>query len=104
MDLEALLLGLEPAVALGVGLAALAVAPVVGALGNTEIGKSLSESGRSLAKHGIKSGMETFEKIQETVAEVGESWNDMVAEAQQERKVERNSQNSAEPQNISISE
>ncbi|ACK68689.1 conserved hypothetical protein [Gloeothece citriformis PCC 7424] len=104
MDLEALLLGLEPAVALGVGIAALAVAPVIGALGNTEIGKNLSDSGRTLAKHGIKSGMETFEKIQETVAEVGESWNDIVAEAQQERKSARNSQKNPEPQNISISE
>ncbi|MDV3002097.1 MAG: hypothetical protein N5P05_003703 [Chroococcopsis gigantea SAG 12.99] len=104
MDFEALLLGLEPALALGIGLAALAAGPVVGALGNTEMGKNFTESGRTLAKQGLKSGMETLEKVQGTIAEVGETWNDLVAEAQQEIKTERTAQSKSEPQNINISE
>ncbi|MDB9395704.1 hypothetical protein PN479_09925 [Microcystis aeruginosa CS-573] len=43
MDLEALLLGIEPVAALGVGAAALALAPLIGALGNPEVGKSLAQ-------------------------------------------------------------
>jgi hypothetical protein len=94
MDLEALLLGVEPVAAIGVGIAALVLAPVIGALGNPEVGKSLANSGRDLTKSGIKWGLETFEKVQETVAEAGESWNDLVAEAQAEVK---NAKNSAKP-------
>ncbi len=104
MDLEALLLGLEPALALGIGMAALAAGPVVSALGNTEMGKNFTESGRTLAKQGLKSGIETMEKIQGSIAEVGETWNDLLAEAQQEIKMEKTASPKPEPQNITISE
>ncbi len=102
MDLEALLLGVEPMVALGLGLAALLVAPLVGALGNTEAGQSLVDSGRSMTKHGIRIGVETFNKVQETLAEVGESWNDLVAEAKAEVKVERNAAKAEQARRIEI--
>lgn len=104
MDLEALLLGVEPVAAISVGIAALVLAPVIGALGNPEVGKSLANSGRDLTKSGIKWGLEAFEKVQETVAEAGESWNDLVAEAQAEVKNAKNSAKSDAPTEIEIVE
>lgn len=84
MDFEALLLGAEPVVALGAGIGALALGSAIIALGNSEAGKPLVESGRNLTKHGIKWGIEAFETVQGNVAEAGETWNDIVAEAQAE--------------------
>lgn len=104
MDLEALLLGMEPVAALGVGIAALALAPLIGALGKSEVGKSLEDSGRELTKSGIKWGLETFEKVQETVAEAGESWNDLVAEARSEARNAKNSAKSDPPTEIEITQ
>ncbi len=101
MDFEALLLGVEPAVAFGVGLTALAFGSAMSALGNTEVGKSLTESGRTLTKNGIKWGIETVEKVQGTVAEAGETWNDLVAEAQLEIKTGKNTTQTA-PKEVEI--
>lgn len=102
MDLEALLLGVEPVAALGVGVAALALAPLISSLGNSEVGESLANSGRDLTKNGIKWGLETFEKVQETIAEAGESWNDLVAEAQAEVKNTKAQANPSPPTEITI--
>ena len=104
MDLEALLLGVEPVAALAVGIAALALAPAISALGNSEAGKSLADSGRDLTKSGIKWGIETFEKVQGTVAEAGESWNDIVAEAEAEIRAAKNSAQSEAPKEVEITE
>jgi hypothetical protein len=104
MDLEALLLGIEPVAALGVGAAALALAPLIGALGNPEVGKSLAESGRDLTKSGIKWGLETFEKVQETVAEASESWNVLVAEAEAEIRTAKSSAKPEAPTEVEIAE
>lgn len=104
MDLEALLLGAEPIFALGVGLGVLALGSAVTALGNTEAGQSLVESGRDLTKHGIKWGIETFDKVQTNIAEAGESWNDLVAEAQSEIKTTKESNNGVSPKEVEISE
>lgn len=104
MDLEALLLGIEPVAALGVGAAALALAPLIGALGNPEVGKSLADSGRDLTKNGIKWGLETFEKVQETLAEASESWNDLVAEAEAEIRTAKTSTKSEPPTEVEIAE
>ena len=104
MDLEALLLGIEPIVALGVGITALALGPVMTSLGQSETGKSLTESGRDLTKNGIKWGLESFDKVQGSIAEVGETWNDLLAEAQAEVKASKNSKTPASPQEVSISE
>ena len=90
MEWEALLLGLEPAAALGVGIAALVLAPVIGAVANPEFSKSLGESGRNLTKNGVKFGMEAYDSFQNSFAEVTESWNDLVAEAKAERETSRN--------------
>lgn len=90
MELEALLLGLEPIVALGIGIAAIALTPLIGSIINPELGQNLSDSGKNLAKQGIRVGMETYDKIQSGVAEAAESWNDLVAEAQAELELSRN--------------
>jgi len=103
MEFEALLLGVEPAIALGAGLAALALAPVLGALGNTEASKTLSESGRNLTKDGIKWGIETFDKVQGAVAEAGETLNDIVAEARTEARTPKNSSTPPQPKEVEIS-
>jgi len=90
MELEALLLGIEPIVALGVGIGALLIAPVIGSFANPEIGKSVSDSGRSLTKNGIKLGFEALDKVQTTFAEASESFNDLFAEAKSEVEAKRN--------------
>lgn len=86
MELEALLLGLEPLTALTIGIGALAIAPVAGAIGSamgskSEAGNSLSESSRNLAKSGLVSVFDAFDKTQKVFAEAGESFQDLVAEA-----------------------
>jgi len=92
LELEALLLGLEPLTAAGIGLGALALAPVVGVVGsamggsNSAVGNSLSESSKSLAKTGMVWMLDAYEKAQSTVAETSESFQDLVAEAKTELK------------------
>ncbi|MCA2552481.1 MAG: DUF5132 domain-containing protein [Microcystis sp. M04BS1] len=78
------LLGIEPIFALGVGLAALAIAPAIGALSNSETGEKVAETGRDMTKQGIKWGAEAADTVQTYLAEASESWNDLVAEAQAE--------------------
>ncbi len=80
----------EPLTALAVGVGALFIAPVLGVAGalagkDTVVGESLSESSKNLAKAGILWGMDVFDKTQSVVAEAGESFQDLVAEARAER-------------------
>ncbi len=89
---EVLLFGLEPMTALAVGVGALVLAPVIGVAGtlagkDTAVGESLSESSKNLAKAGLLWGMDVFDKTQTFVAEAGESFQDLVAEARAERAV-----------------
>lgn len=78
-----------------VGVVALAVAaPLVGIV-NPELGKNLSESGRNLTKNGIKLGMETYDKFQNTLTETGKSWENLLAEVKLERDSVRQSQQSS---------
>ncbi len=98
MEFEALL----PVAALGAGIAALALAPVIGALGNTEVSKSLSETGRNLTKNGIKMGIEAYENVQATLAEAGETWNDIVAEAKTEVKAKKTATATEQPTEVEI--
>lgn len=66
--------GLGKGIAIGIGVALLA--PVVLPV--------LAKAGRPLARAAIKSGMLLFEKGRETVAELGEVAEDLIAEAQAE--------------------
>lgn len=97
MELEALLLGLEPLTALGIGVGSLVLAPVVGVVGsamgsNSELGNSLSESSRSLAKTGVGWALDTYDKTQTFFAETGESFQDLVAEAKNDMKNTKSTQ------------
>jgi hypothetical protein len=102
MEFEALLLGAEPIVAFGAGLGALALGSAIVALGNSEAGQPLVESGRDLTKHGLKWSLETLDKVQETFAEAGESWNDLVAEARSEIKESKVAAEANPPQEVEI--
>lgn len=90
MELEALLLGLEPMTAAVIGIGALALAPVVGAI-DASTGHNLSETGRSAAKSSLIWVFQAFDKVQSSVAEAGESFQDLVAEA----KADMNAKNGA---------
>ena len=86
LELEALLLGLEPITALGIGIGALVLTPAIGAVGSvvgadSAMGSSLTESSRSLAKTGLVWVFDAFDKTQTFFAEAGESFQDLVAEA-----------------------
>ncbi|ACK68686.1 hypothetical protein PCC7424_0218 [Gloeothece citriformis PCC 7424] len=84
----------------GIGVAGLLIlAPVVGLL-NPQVGKAMTDSGRNLAKTGIKFGIDASEKIQRSIAEAGQSWEDLVAEAKSEKELDKNSNNS--PQTVEI--
>ncbi len=87
---EVLFFGLEPLTALAVGVGALVLAPVIGVVGtvagkDTAVGESLSESSKNLTKAGLIWGMDVLDKTQTFVAEAGESFQDLVAEASAER-------------------
>ncbi|KGF73227.1 hypothetical protein DO97_01660 [Neosynechococcus sphagnicola sy1] len=91
-ELEALLLGIEPLTALAVGVGALALAPLVGVVGSwveqsslapniEESVSSVKESARDAAKNGLIFVFDAFDKTQGFFAEVGESFQDLIAEA-----------------------
>lgn len=107
MNLEALLLGLEPVTALAVGLGAVILVPVVNAVGSAmgvepeKLGESLSESAREATKNGLIWGLEALENAQTTYAQAEESFRDLVADAMTEHKIKK-SQKPVEPHEIEI--
>jgi len=84
LELETLLLGLEPITALTIGAGALILVPVLGAV-NSMTGNTLSDSARGAAKTGLVFALDTFDKSQRMIAEAGESFQDLVAEAKSDR-------------------
>jgi hypothetical protein len=83
---------MEELLLLGAGVVAVAIAaPVVSSLVNPEIGQAIEENGRNLLKEVIKCGLETTEKVQDSIATTEKSWSDLVAEAKTERENSRNS-------------
>lgn len=86
--MEALLLGLEPVTAVAIGVGALILVPVAGAI-DAATGSNLSKSTRDAAKTGLVWAFEAFDQTQQALAEASESFQDLVAEA----KAERNAQN-----------
>lgn len=101
MELEALLLGLEPMTALAVGVGALAIAPVIGAV-DSLTGHNVSEGTRSAAKTGLVWVFEAFDKTQSAAAEVSESFQDLIAEAKAERMTSKNGTVEASPREVTI--
>ena len=82
---------IETLAAFGAGAALMAMAPVVRKLGNQELGDSMGQAGRTMAKNGVKSGLVavgTAEKVAKGVAkgaaEVAETFVDLVEEAKSE--------------------
>jgi hypothetical protein len=101
MELEALLLGLEPVTALVIGVGALVLAPAIGAI-DSLTGNSLSESTRNAAKTGLILALDAFEKTQKFAAEAGESFQDLMAEANAERATANNGSPDKFPKEVTI--
>ena len=86
---QILMFELEMLVAFGIGAGLMALAPAVSAVtGGSKLSRNMSETGRDLTKRGLKLGVVVADKVAEAsksvahnVAEFGESFNDLVAEA-----------------------
>ena len=93
---------LELLVAFGICAGLMALAPAVSAVtGGSKLSDSMNETGRDLAKRGLKLGVVVADKVSDltkgvvhNVAEMGESFNDLVAEARADLDQERASQSS----------
>jgi hypothetical protein len=80
---------LEMLVAFGVGAGLVALAPAVAAVtGGNKLSRTMASTGRDLTKRGLKVGVVVADKVSEVtksvvhnVSEMGESFNDLVAEA-----------------------
>ena len=79
--------------AFGLGAGLVALAPLVRRYGNPQVGDSMSATGKSLAKRGIKVGVAVAgvastaaQSVARGAAEAAESFNDLVAEARAEMK------------------
>jgi hypothetical protein len=101
LELEALLLGLEPVTALTIGVGALVLAPVVGAI-DSMTGSTLSEGTRNIAKNGLVVAFEAFDKAQHAVAEASESVQDLIAEAKSEMNTSKNGSEDSIPREVTI--
>jgi len=82
---------LETIIAFGVGAGLVALAPMVRRLGNPQLGDSMNNVGRSMAKSGIKLGVTVAgaagaaaKSVARQAAEAAESFGDLVAEAKTE--------------------
>jgi hypothetical protein len=100
-ELEALLLGLEPMTAAAIGVGALLLAPVLGAI-DAATGHKASESTREVAKTGLVWAFEAFDRVQSTVAEANESVQDLIAEAKAERSTSKNGTAEIAPREVTI--
>jgi hypothetical protein len=101
MELEALLLGLEPMTAAVIGVGALVMAPIVGAI-DAATGHNLSETTRSTAKSGLVMAFEAFDKVQSAAAEAGESFQDLIAEAKADIRASKNGATDPAPREVTI--
>ncbi len=82
---------LETVLAFGVGAGLVALAPMVRRLGNPQLGDSMNNVGRTMAKSGIKVGVtvagaagNAARSVARHAAEAAESLGDLVAEARTE--------------------
>lgn len=83
---------LETLIAFGLGASLVALAPVVRKYGNVELGDSMQNAGRSMAKQGIKVGVTVagvagaaVRGVAKRAAEAAESVGDLVAEVRSEK-------------------
>lgn len=82
---------LETVLAFGVGAGLVTLAPMVRRLGNPQLGDSMHNVGRSMAKSGIKLGVavagaagSAARTVAQHASEAAESFGDLVAEARSE--------------------
>ncbi|WP_255442095.1 hypothetical protein [Synechococcus sp. PROS-7-1] len=82
---------LETVLAFGVGAGLVALAPMVKRFGNPQLGDSMNQTGRSMAKSGIKLGVTVASAagaaakgVARGAAEAAEGLGDLVAEAKHE--------------------
>ena len=82
---------LETVLAFGVGAGLVALAPMVRRLGNPQLGDSMTNVGKTMAKGGIKVGVtvagvasKAAQSVATHAAEAAESFVDLVAEARSE--------------------
>jgi len=94
---------LETVLAFGVGAGLVALAPMVRRLGNPQLGDSMTNVGKSMAKNGIKVGVtvagvasKAAQSVATHAAEAAESFVDLVAEARSEMTESSESKESAE--------
>ena len=85
------MLELETIAAFGAGAALMALAPVIRKMGNQELGDSMGQTGRTMAKTGVKVGLvaagtagKVVQGVAKGAAEVAESFIDLVEEAKSE--------------------
>jgi hypothetical protein len=102
LELEALLFGIEPVTAAVVGIGALVLAPVIGAI-DSATGQNLSEGTRNAAKTALVWGIQAFEKAQSSAAEAGESFQDLFAEAKAEAISTKNGSAESAPREVALS-
>jgi len=100
-ELEALLLGLEPVTALAIGVGALVLAPVMGAI-DAATGGTLADNTRNAAKTGLVWAFQAADKAQHTLAEVSESVQDLLAEAKSEMQTAQNGTEDTSPREVTI--
>jgi hypothetical protein len=100
-ELEALLLGLEPMTAAVIGVSALVIAPVIGAV-DAATGHNISESARTTAKTGLVWAFQAFDKAQSAAAEAGESFQDLIAEAKADMRGSKNGASDPSPREVTI--
>ncbi len=81
----------ETLLAFGVGAGLVGLAPLARRFGGDQLGDSMSATGKSLAKRGIKMGVvvagvasTAAQSVARGAAEAAESFNDLVAEARSE--------------------
>lgn len=85
------MLEFETLLAFGVGVGLAGLAPLAKRFGGEQLGDSMSATGKSLAKRGIKMGVAVAgvastaaQSVARGAAEAAESFNDLVAEARAE--------------------
>lgn len=89
MEFEALLFGVEPVTALAVGVAAVILTPIIKELGSTigsvikssELGKSVSESAKDVAKESLVLSMGAIDNLQFAYSQGQETIRDVVVDA-----------------------
>lgn len=94
---------LETVLAFGVGAGLVALAPMVRRLGNPQLGDSMTNVGKTMAKGGIKVGVtvagvasKAAQSVATHAAEAAESFVDLVAEARSEMSESTEAKASAE--------